>query len=101
VLPGGQTLGVAQQYLETAGKAPGEIVTIGFDLSPPVLDAVENNWVQVTADPQPFLQGHMPIPSPSSQLASGLAPCTTYTRPGFVTPDNAADVKALVEAGKR
>ncbi len=101
VLPGGQTLGIAEQYLEAAGKAPGDIAVVGFDLSEQVLGAIDGGFVQITADQQPYLQGYMPILSLCMQLEYDMSPLNTNTGAGFVTADNVADVVALVEAGKR
>ena len=64
VYPGGQLLGNAPIYMQAAGKKPGDIIQIGFDTSPQIVDAFKNGWVQLTADQQPFLQGYIPILSP-------------------------------------
>ncbi|MGI9613349.1 MAG: sugar ABC transporter substrate-binding protein, partial [Acidimicrobiales bacterium] len=60
--------------------------------------------IAFTVDQQQYLQGYIPIVlmylevTNSNTLGGGLP---ILTGPGFVTPDNAADVKALVEAGTR
>ena len=71
-LSGGQLLGNAPTYMEAAGKKPGEIINIGFDTSPQIVEAFKSGWVQLTSDQQPFLQGYMPILS--ALPAGGLRP---------------------------
>jgi simple sugar transport system substrate-binding protein len=39
VYPGGQELGNAAAYMKAAGKKPGEIINIGFDTSPQIVEA--------------------------------------------------------------
>ena len=68
--PGGQLLGNAPTYMEAAGKKPGDIINIGFDTSPQIVEAFKNGWVQLTSDQQPFLQGYMPILSRSASRRS-------------------------------
>ena len=86
--PGGQQLGNVPTYMKAAGKKPGEMIAIGFDTSPQIVEAFKDGWVQLTADQQPFLQGYMPILSLCQQVVYGLAPLNVDTGAGFVTSDN-------------
>ena len=99
--PGGQPLGNAQTYMEAAGKGPGDIINIGFDTSPQIVDAFKNGWVQLTSDQQPFLQGYMPILSLCQQVVYGLGAINVDTGAGFVTPENYEAVSTLAEEGLR
>lgn len=99
--PGGQPLGNAQTYMEAAGKKAGEIINIGFDTSPQIIDAFKNGWVQLTSDQQPFLQGYMPILSLCQQVVYGLGPMNVDTGAGFVTADNYEAVATLATEGLR
>ena len=99
--PGGQQLGAVPQYMEAAGKAPGEIIAIGFDLNPAVIDGFEQGYVQLTADQQPWLQGYLPILSLCGTLKYGLSPLNVDTGAGFVTEENFQEVIPLVEQGIR
>jgi simple sugar transport system substrate-binding protein len=101
VYPGGQLLGNASVYMQAAGKAPGDIVQIGFDTSPQIVEGFKAGWVQLTADQQPFLQGYMPILSLCQQVVYGLAPINVDTGAGFVTPDNYEAVATLATEGLR
>jgi simple sugar transport system substrate-binding protein len=86
--PGGAMLGNASVYMEAVGKAPGEIINIGFDTSPQIVEQFQGGWIQLTSDQQPFLQGYLPIVSLCMQKVLGLSPLNVDTGAGFVTPDN-------------
>ena len=87
------------------GKAPGSDFWVGgFDITDTLIDAIDAGEVAFTVDQQQYLQGYIPVilmyleVTNSNTLGGGLP---ILTGPGFVTPDNAADVKALVAAGTR
>ena len=101
VYPGGQELGNAETYMKAAGKKPGEIINVGFDTSPQIVQAFEGGWVQLTADQQPFQQGYLPILSLCETIVYGLAPINVDTGAGFVTPDNYKAVADLAKEGLR
>lgn len=101
IYPGGQLLGNAPVYMQAAGKKPGEIIQIGFDTSPQIVEAFKEGWVQLTADQQPFLQGYMPILSLCQQVVYGLAPINVDTGAGFVNADNYETVATLATEGLR
>jgi simple sugar transport system substrate-binding protein len=76
----------------------------GFDITPELLDAIEAGDIAFTIDQQQYLQGYLPIlllylNITNANVAGGGQPI--LTGPGFVTPDNAAQVKELVAAGTR
>ena len=101
VYPGGQLLGNAATYMQAAKKKAGEIVNVGFDTSPQIVDAFKNGWVQLTADQQPFQQGYLPILSLCQQVVYGLAPINVDTGAGFVTTENYTAVADLASQGLR
>jgi simple sugar transport system substrate-binding protein len=99
--PGGQPLGNAKTYMEAAGKAPGDIINIGFDTSPQIVEAFKGGWVHLTSDQQPFLQGYMPVLSLCQQVVYGLGAINVDTGAGFVTPENYEAVATLANEGLR
>jgi simple sugar transport system substrate-binding protein len=99
--PGGQQLGTVPVYMRAANKRPGQIVSIGFDLSPAIIDAFKNGYVQLTSDQQPFLQGYLPILSLCLQKKFGFTPLSFDTGAGFVTKDNYQTVATLAKEGIR
>jgi ABC-type sugar transport system substrate-binding protein len=40
--------------VKTTGDKAGEIIKVGFDLSPQIVATVDRGWVQLAADQQPF-----------------------------------------------
>jgi simple sugar transport system substrate-binding protein len=98
---GGQQLSSAPTYMQAIGKAPGELINIGYDLSAAVIDAFGAGWVQLTSDQQPFLQGYLPILSLCLSKKYGMSPLSYDTGAGFVTPNNYQPVAELAKAGIR
>lgn len=101
VFSGGQLLGAVPRYMEAAGKKPGEVKCIGFDLSPGVLEAFKKGYVQISSDQQPYLQGYLPILSAAFTKAYGFSPISYDTSAGLVTKDNYRQFESLVKAGIR
>jgi simple sugar transport system substrate-binding protein len=98
---GGQTLSATPTYMQAISKGPGEIVNIGYDLSPAIIDDFAAGWVQLTSDQQPFLQGYLPILSLCLTKKFGFSSLNYDTGAGFVTPDNYQPVAELAKAGIR
>ncbi len=88
-----------------AAQDLGRDMTIGgFDMTPELLAAIEAGDVAFTIDQQQYLQGYLTVlflylnVTNQNTVGGGLP---VLTGPGFVTPDNAADVVALSEQGTR
>jgi simple sugar transport system substrate-binding protein len=101
VYPGGQMLGAVPVYMDALGKAPGDIINIGFDTSPAIMEAFSSGYVQLTSDQQPFQQGYLPILSLCGTLVYGFGPLNVDTGAGFVDTTNYQDVADLAKAGYR
>jgi simple sugar transport system substrate-binding protein len=98
---GGQMLGNARTFMEAAGKKAGEVINIGFDTSPLIIEGFEGNWIQLTSDQQPFLQGYIPILSLCGSKKFGFGPLSVDTGAGFVDTTNYKSVGDLAKAGLR
>ncbi len=89
--------------VEQLGRA-GDLQLATFDLSPDVLDAIEAGTMAFAIDQQQYLQGYLPIVfmglylSNLNTVGGGEA---VLTGPGFVTQDNAAQIKELSADGTR
>lgn len=81
--------------------APGEILLGGFDLVPEVVEQMENGYIQVQVDQQPYMQGFMPVMQAYLVETAGLAPADIDTGQGIVTPEDAASIMELSEQGLR
>ncbi len=96
---------ITMSALRAAQDLGRDDITIGgFDLTPELIGAIADGDIAFTVDQQQYLQGYMPIlllylnVTNQNTLGGGLP---VLTGPGFVTPDNAAEVLALSEAGTR
>ena len=73
-----------------------------FDLSPGVLEAIDQGRMMFAIDQQQYLQGYLPIQLLRLHGLYGLMPAgTVMTGPGFVTQENAAQVIELSAKGIR
>ena len=95
---------VAVSALGAANDIGRQVAIGGFDITPDIIAAIEAGDIQFTVDQQQYLQGYLPVilmflQATNQNTAGGGLP--VLTGPGFVTPDNAAEVKALVDAGTR
>jgi simple sugar transport system substrate-binding protein len=101
VSTGGQMLGAVPVLMEAVGVEPGEIIHIGFDTSPAVIEAFRSGYVQLTSDQQPFQQGYLPILSLCGTLVYGFSPMNVDTGAGFIDVNNFEQVAELAIAGYR
>jgi simple sugar transport system substrate-binding protein len=101
-------LGVGPVIVESALRASDAVgrdaIIGGFDITSSIIDFIESGDISFTVDQQQYLQGYLPIilmylEVTNQNTAGGGLPI--LTGPGFVTPDNVADVKALVATGTR
>ncbi|HKG26219.1 MAG TPA: sugar ABC transporter substrate-binding protein [Thermomicrobiales bacterium] len=74
-----------------------------FDLSPDVLEAIQNGEMLFAIDQQQYLQGYLPVVLHTLYATNlnTIANDVLMTGPGFVTADNAARVIDLSAAGTR
>lgn len=95
---------IAISGLNASEEIGRNAVIAGFDITPELIDAIEGGTVAFTIDQQQYLQGYIPVLllylylTNQNTLGGGQS---ILTGPGFVTPENAAEVKALVAKGTR
>ena len=95
---------IAVSALNASEAAGRQLFIGGFDLTPEIIDAIEAGTIAFTVDQQQYLQGYLPIilmflQATNQNTAGGGLPI--LTGPGFVTPENAAEVRSLSAAGTR
>jgi simple sugar transport system substrate-binding protein len=88
-------------YMKAAGKKPGEICGAGFDLSAPIVKGVEDGYIAVVLDQQPFLQGYLPILQMYLTSKFGFAGLNVDTASSLITKDNIGAVAPLAQEGVR
>jgi simple sugar transport system substrate-binding protein len=91
----------AQQYLQGAGKQPGDILIAGFDMSPATVAAIQGGWTQLVIDQQPWLQGYLPILQICLTKAYKFSGLYINTGGGFVDKSNIDALAPLVEKNIR
>jgi simple sugar transport system substrate-binding protein len=96
---GGQFVGASGIYLKAAGKTPGQVKVIGFDILPAVITAMQQGWAHLVAVQEPYLQGYLPVLSLCLQKKWRFAPLTVDTGTGTVSAKNADAYSELVKAG--
>lgn len=88
--------------IEAAGLGD-EVQLATFDLSPEVLEGIQEGTVLFAIDQQQYLQGYLPIVLLSLYERNGntIANDILMTGPGFVDEENVEQVIELVEEGTR
>ena len=87
--------------LEAAGKAPGDIIVGGIDLSPATIQGIRDGYISASFDQVLYLQGYYPVQQiwlTANYMIPGL---NINTGVGTVTPDNIDMIAPLIEAGFR
>jgi hypothetical protein len=82
-------------------KAPGEVLLAGFDLVPVVLEEMQNGYIQVTVDQQPYLQGYYPVHQLHLYNNYQFPPFDVNTGKALITPDQVEDLVKLSQEGIR
>ena len=88
-------------YMQGAGKKPGEICGAGFDLSAPIVKGVQDGFIAVVEDQQPFLQGYLPIMQLYLTSKFGFAGLHVDTASSLITKANIDAVAPLAQEGIR
>jgi simple sugar transport system substrate-binding protein len=98
----GSTAGeAALKAVDSAGRSD-EITITTFDLSPTILQAINDGKMLFAVDQQQYLQGYLPVVLLTLYNQYGLVPNGVIsTGPGFVTKDNAKQVISLSKKGIR
>ena len=88
--------------LDEMGKL-GQIQLGFFDLSPTILQTLADGNAAFAIDQQQYLQGYLGVVLMTQYIQNGLLPGSDIilTGPGFVTPENAAQVVDLSSKGIR
>lgn len=100
------TLGAPQAPIasDSIGDAGSSALLGTFDMSPEVIEGIENDTIQFAIDQQPYLQGYSAVDgvwlynTNANVLGGGLP---VLTGPQIITADNVALVSELAKAGTR
>ncbi|MFW5769511.1 MAG: substrate-binding domain-containing protein, partial [Spirochaetota bacterium] len=84
-------------YLRAANKEPDDIFAAGFDLSAATVDAIQEGWVDVILDQQPWLQGYLPVLQLCLSVKYGFSGLHIDTGAALIDESNIDMVAPLAE----
>ena len=88
-------------YMRAANRKPGEIYTAGFDLSAATVKAIQDGWVGVVLDQQPWLQGYLPVLQLCLAVKYGFSGLHIDTGAALIDKSNIDFIAPLAEKGIR
>lgn len=91
---GGLT-GAAATYMKAANQKPGSVFFSGFDVTPAAVTAMQEGYLTLSIDQQPYLQGYLPILQICLTKKFGFSGLTVNTSGGFLDKGNLATVAPL------
>jgi simple sugar transport system substrate-binding protein len=96
--------GIAKAAVAAKKEANSKALIATFDVSSDVTDAVLAGDIAFAVDQQPYLQGYLPVVFFALKFRNGNdvgGGQPVYSGPGYVTKDNAAQVKKFAATGTR
>lgn len=96
--------GIAKAAVAATKEAGSKALIATFDVSSDVTDAVIAGDISFAVDQQPYLQGYLPVVFIALNVRNGNdvgGGQPVYSGPGYVTKDNAAQVKKFAATGTR
>ncbi|MDM8527321.1 sugar ABC transporter substrate-binding protein [Anaerolineales bacterium HSG24] len=102
ILTGG-SIGIAALKSLKEKNMLDKVTLATFDLSPEIIEAIQNEEILFAVDQQQYLQGYLPVMLLHLYLSNGHVPVNdvTPTGPGFVTIENVDAVLEATEKGTR
>jgi len=97
----GNITAILPGVLADAGKAPGDVIVGGIDLSPATIQGIRDGYISASFDQVLYLQGYYPVQQiwlTHNYMIPGLH---INTGVGTVTPENIDLIAPLIEAGFR
>jgi simple sugar transport system substrate-binding protein len=88
-------------YLKAAGVKPGQITTAGFDMTPATVSGLEDGYISVVLDQQPWLQGFLPIMQICLTKQYGFSGLHIDTGGALITKANVGAIASLINQGIR
>ncbi|WP_028573869.1 sugar ABC transporter substrate-binding protein [Desulfonatronovibrio hydrogenovorans] len=90
-----------ENFLRTAGVAPGKIFVAGFSLSPATASAIENGYVNLVSEAQPFLMGYLSVVQIVMHQRFGFTGLDIDTGGGMIDNHNIKVIAPLAKEGIR
>lgn len=90
-----------ENFLRIAGVSPQDVQVAGFSLSPATATAIENGYVDLIGDAQPFLLGYFSVMQIALTKKYGFSGLEINTGGGFIGKDNLGLIAPLAKKGLR
>ncbi|VFQ44620.1 substrate-binding domain-containing protein [Desulfoluna butyratoxydans] len=90
-----------ENFLRAAAVKPDEINVAGFSLSPATATAIQNGFVDLIGDAQPFLLGYFSVLQIALTEKYGFSGLNIDTGGGFIGADNLSLIAPLAKKGLR
>ncbi|WP_300671003.1 substrate-binding domain-containing protein [Desulfoluna sp.] len=90
-----------ENFLRTAAVRPSDIDVAGFSLSPATATAIQNGYVDLIGDAQPFLLGYFSVLQIALTEKYGFSGLNIDTGGGFIGADNLKLIAPLAKKGLR
>ncbi|MCF4114153.1 MULTISPECIES: sugar ABC transporter substrate-binding protein [Dethiosulfovibrio] len=88
-------------FLRASGVKPGEIFTAGFSLSPATASAIEEGYLTLVSEHQPYLLGYLSVLQIVQTKRYGFGGLVIDTGGGFVSSENVEVIAPLAAKGIR
>ncbi len=95
---------VAKAAIQAKQEAGRDVTLATFDVSADICDAIISGDLLFAVDQQPYLQGYLPVQFIALKIRNGNdvgGGQPVYSGPGFVTKENAEQVKQFAARGTR
>jgi simple sugar transport system substrate-binding protein len=95
---------VAKAAIQAKQEAGSDAQLATFDVSADICDAIAAGDMLFAVDQQPYLQGYLPVVFLALKVRNGNdvgGGLPVYSGPGFVTQENAEQIKQFAERGTR
>ncbi len=89
------------QHLKNAGIKPNTVYVAGFSLSPATAKAIEDGYVQMVSEAQPYMMGYFSVVQTVLSKKYGFTGLTIDTGGGIVDASNIGVVSKFAKAGLR
>lgn len=101
VVDHGALTALIPSYMRAAGRDAGALCMAGFDLSAATAQGIEDGFITMVLDQQPFLQGYLPIVQMFLSRKYGFAGMNIDTGAAMITKANVGPVSELAAAAIR
>lgn len=90
-----------ENFLRAANVKPDAVNVAGFSLSPATAGAIENGYVDLIGDAQPFLLGYLSVTQIALTKKFGFSGLEIDTGSGFIGKNEIGKIKPLANKGLR